>query len=89
LPTALVGGNLGASRFAVPDCGYQRTGDAAPMTLDPNTTDPAEQPSRWLGIVKFLLLVVLVGSFYLLGQAMVRHRFFRGGYVDQRDVLRP
>jgi hypothetical protein len=54
-----------------------------------NPTDPEARPSPWLGIVKFLLLVVLIGLIFLLGQQMVRHRFFRGGWVDQRDVLKP
>jgi hypothetical protein len=59
------------------------------MTLISNTTDPAERPSPWLGIAKFLLLAILLGLIFLLGQTMVRHRFFRGGWVDQRDVLKP
>jgi hypothetical protein len=54
-----------------------------------NPTDPEADPSPWLGIVKFLFLVVLIGLIFLLGQQMVRHRFFRGGWVDQRDVLKP
>ncbi len=45
-------------------------------------------PSPWLGIVKFLLLVILIAIIFLVGEEMVRHRFFRGGYVDQHDVLR-
>jgi hypothetical protein len=49
---------------------------------------PAGEPP-WSGIVKFLLLVILVALIFLLGQEMVRHRFFRGGWVDQRDVLKP
>jgi hypothetical protein len=59
------------------------------MTVIPNTTDPAAEPSPWLGFVKFLLLAILVGAIFLLAQTMVRHRFFRGGWVDQRDVLNP
>jgi ABC-type microcin C transport system permease subunit YejE len=59
------------------------------MTLISNTKEPAERPSPWLGIVKFLLLAILLGLIFLLGQTMVRHRFFRGGWVDQRDVLKP
>jgi hypothetical protein len=42
-----------------------------------------------LGFVKFLLLAILFGAIFLLAQTMVRHRFFRGGWVDQRDVLKP
>jgi hypothetical protein len=54
-----------------------------------NPTDPEEAQSPWVGIVKVLLLVILFGLVFLLGQEMVRHRFFRGGWVDQRDVLKP
>lgn len=54
-----------------------------------NPTGPEARPSPWLGIVKFLLLAVLFGLIFLLGQQMVRHRFFRGGWVDQHDVLKP
>ena len=54
-----------------------------------NPTGPEAPQSPWLGIVKFLLLVVLIGLMFLLGQQMVRHRFFRGGWVDQHDVLKP
>ncbi len=47
------------------------------------------RPSPWLGVVKFLLLAILIALIFLLGQQMVSHRFFRGGYVNQRDVLKP
>jgi hypothetical protein len=59
------------------------------MTPPSNTKDPVDQPSPWLGVVKFLLLAILVASIYMLGQAMVSHRFFRGGWVDNRGVLKP
>jgi len=48
-----------------------------------------ERNSPWLGPVKFLFLVLLVVIMFLLGRDMVRHRFFRGGSVNQRDVLKP
>ena len=51
--------------------------------------DPEPRQPPWAGIVKFLLLAILVTLIFLLGQAMVSHRFFRGGWVDQRDVLKP
>jgi hypothetical protein len=44
-----------------------------------NPTGPETEQSPWLGIVKVLLLVILFGLVFLLGQEMVRHRFFRGG----------
>jgi hypothetical protein len=59
------------------------------MTLVSNTPDPLARPSPWPGFVKFLLVAILLGMIFLLGQQMVRHRFFRGGYVDQRGVLKP
>ena len=59
------------------------------MTPTSNTPDPSARPSPWLGIVKFLLLAILIAMIFLLGQQMVRHRFFRGGWVDQRGVLKP
>ena len=49
----------------------------------------AGRNSPWLGIVKFLFLVLLIVIVFLLAQDMVRHRFFRGGRVNQRDVLKP
>ena len=59
------------------------------MTVGSNTTNSEVRQSPWLGFVKFLLLAILVGLIYLLAQTMVSHRFFRGGWVDQRDVLKP
>jgi ABC-type microcin C transport system permease subunit YejE len=54
-----------------------------------NSTGPGAGQSPWLGIVKFLLVAILIGLIFLLGEEMVRHRFFRGGWVDQHDVLKP
>jgi hypothetical protein len=59
------------------------------MAMVSNTTGSQVRQSPWLGFVKFLLLAILVGLIYLLAQSMVSHRFFRGGWVDQRDVLKP
>ncbi len=64
-------------------------GGVVQMTIISKTTAPATLPSPWLGIVKFLLLVILIVIIFLVGQDMVRHRFFRGGWVDQHDVLKP
>jgi hypothetical protein len=57
------------------------------MAFISNASGPGQSP--WIGIVKILLLVILVALIFLLGQEMVRHRFFRGGWIDQRDVLKP
>jgi hypothetical protein len=59
------------------------------MTVISNTKASEARQSPWLGFVKFLLLAILVGLIFLLAQSMVAHRFFRGGWVEQRDVLKP
>jgi hypothetical protein len=59
------------------------------MTTYSNTTGPAEPKSRWFGIVRFLLIVALAVSFFLLGLSMVRHRFFRGGWVNSHGTIQP
>jgi len=59
------------------------------MGSNSNMTGPAGRNSPWLGTVKFLFLVLLAVMIFLLGRDMVRHRFFRGGRVNQRDVLKP
>jgi hypothetical protein len=59
------------------------------MAPTSNATDPEAGASPWTGIVKLLLVAILIGLIFLLGEEMVRHRFFRGGWVDQHDVLKP
>jgi hypothetical protein len=60
------------------------------MTIGSKMTDSEQrQPPPWAGFVKFVLLAILVILIFLLGQAMVSHRFFQGGWVNQRDVLKP
>jgi hypothetical protein len=48
-----------------------------------NEDQDIEQP-MWVGAVKALLLLVMVGAFFLLGQSMVRHHFFTGGELNNR-----
>jgi hypothetical protein len=47
--------------------------------MDPYKSRP------WLGVTRFLLLLVFLGALYLLGRDMVRHRFFRGGAQDYNN----
>lgn len=48
---------------------------------------PTQKPPRFqLGL--FLFLVGLAAAFFLLGQSMVSHRFFRGGRVDRYGHIR-
>lgn len=88
-PRLLLVGVLERHPSGVPDPCYWRMGDAVQMTPISNTPHPEARQSPWLGIVRFLLLAILIAIIFLLGQQMVRHRFFRGGYVDQHDILRP
>lgn len=64
-------------------------GGVVQMTTISNTKSSEERQSPWLGLVKFLLLAAMFGLMFLLAQSMVAHRFFRGGWVDQHDVLKP
>ena len=43
--------------------------------------------SPWSAMIKFFLVVALVVVIFLVGKDMVRHRFFRGGRMNQHDVL--
>ena len=59
------------------------------MRSNSNMTGPPGRNSPWLRLIKLLFLVLLLVIIFLLAQDMVRHRFFRGGRVNQRDVLKP
>jgi hypothetical protein len=59
------------------------------MALNTNTTQSKARVSRYAGLIRFFLLVILVVLILLLGRAMVNHRFFRGGWVNSHDVLKP
>jgi hypothetical protein len=54
-----------------------------------DTTPPEEPNASWIGIVKFLFIVFLVVILFLLGQSMVHHRFFRGGYINRNGAISP
>ena len=59
------------------------------MTTDLDTTAAEERRSMWLGIGKFLFIVVLALLFFLLAHSMVRHRFFRGGWRNRHGSISP
>jgi hypothetical protein len=63
--------------------------EAALMTTDSDTPGAEERRSIWLGIGKFLFIVVLAVLFFLLAHNMVRHRFFRGGWSNQHGSIEP
>jgi hypothetical protein len=47
-------------------------------------TAPKQKPPSF-GFGKLLVAILLAILFFLLAQSMVRHRFFRGGQVQQID----
>ena len=57
------------------------------MASDLNTTGSQERRSIWLGVGKFLFVVVLAVFFFLLAHNIVRHRFFRGGRRNQHGSI--
>ena len=59
------------------------------MSTNSNMAAHGGGKSLWLRIGKFLFLATLVIALFLLAQSIVRHRFFRGGRIKQRDSLRP
>jgi hypothetical protein len=61
--------------------------DTALMTTDLHTPGPEERRSIWLGIGKFLFVVVLAVLLFLLAHNMVRNRFFRGGWRNQHGSV--
>jgi hypothetical protein len=52
-----------------------------------NTTDLAGSKPPSFGIGRFLFVVVLVVMLLLLGQSMVRHRFFGGQRVHRNGSI--
>jgi hypothetical protein len=52
-----------------------------------NTTDPAGSKPPSFGIGQFLFVVVLAVMLLLLGQSMVRHRFFGGQRVHRNGSI--
>jgi hypothetical protein len=53
-----------------------------------NAKYPKPLSPFWQSTVKFAALVVLTGLMFLLAESMVEHRFFQGGWVDDKAVLR-
>jgi len=59
------------------------------MTTELNRTNPAgRRPSRF-GIGSIVVIVALVVVGFVIGESMVHHRFFRGGWTSPYGVLRP
>jgi hypothetical protein len=57
------------------------------MTTHLNTTAPAGRKPPSFGIGQFLFVVVLAVILLLLGQSMVRHRFFGGQGIHRNGTI--
>ena len=57
------------------------------MTTDSNATDPAGPKPPPFGIRQIVFSLVLLVILLLLGQSMVRHRFFQGGRYHQNGSV--
>jgi hypothetical protein len=62
--------------------------EETPMTNQPQPPPPTDQKQRRFQIGLTLFLIGLLVAFFLLGQSMVSHRFFRGGRVDRYGHVR-
>jgi len=59
------------------------------MATNRNEVIPEEQNPRWLGFAKFLFIVFLTVTVFLLARSMLRHHFFSGGQMNRHDVTGP
>jgi hypothetical protein len=57
------------------------------MATDSNATDPTGPKPPSFGIGQFVWTLVLLVILLLLGQSMVRHRFFQGGRYHQNGSV--
>ncbi len=56
------------------------------MVANRNDLGPEDQNPRWLGLAKFLFLLILTVTVFLLIRSMVHHHFFSGGQMNKHDV---
>jgi len=59
------------------------------MATGTKTTARPREASLLFEVGQFLFLVGLAVAVFLLGQSMVGHRFFRGGYINKYGILQP
>jgi len=59
------------------------------METNRQELNPNGQNSLWLGLGKFLFIVLLTVMLFLLSRSMLRHHFFSGGQMNQHDVTDP
>jgi len=56
------------------------------MVANPNRIDQGNGNSPWLGLAKFVLILIFAVFVFLLARSMVSHHFFSGGQLNQREA---
>jgi hypothetical protein len=69
--------------------GAQSGGEVKQMATRSNTPTRPREMSPWFDVGQFVFLIGLAVAVFLLGQSMIHHRFFRGGYINQYGILKP
>jgi hypothetical protein len=59
------------------------------MATRSKTAARPREKSLLFEVGQFLFLVGLAVAVLLLGQSMIHHRFFRGGYINHYGILKP
>jgi len=59
------------------------------MATNRQENHKGEHSLPWLGVVRFLLIVILAVLIFVLVNSMVRHHFFSGGQMNQHNVTGP
>jgi len=59
------------------------------MATNRNETNQEEQNPPWLGFAKFLFIVILTVTVFLLVRSMVGHHFFSGGQQNRHAATGP
>ena len=59
------------------------------MGTNRDDVNQEEQNPPWLGFAKFLFIVILTVTLFLLTRSMERNHFFSGGQMNQHDVTGP
>jgi hypothetical protein len=59
------------------------------MSDDANAKRTSQRRPPWFAITRILFAAILIAVIYLLAQDMVRHRFFRGGWINHQHRLMP
>lgn len=59
------------------------------MLDEENNRGAGYASTPWMTAVKCVLLFILAAMIFLLAEQMVKHRFFRGGWVNHNGTIRP